>query len=216
MGNCDASSQVSIINTFSDFRCFQGKDAERIEYSTQYMISCNQLSQCSDCDSGYCGTDAVWNFLIDQGTVTESCISYKSGTTGKIGQCPTVCDNGTELSFVKAEEVISICQESLNSKEREEMIKEALINGPVSSMLIIHEDLYYYESGIYQHVFGWDGGWSACEIVGYGEENGVKFWKVKNVWGRQWGENGYFRILRGSPDTYGESEIEFDCYQAIV
>ncbi|CAL6043545.1 Cathepsin_B [Hexamita inflata] len=216
IGNCRSSSQVSVISTFSDFRCFQGKDVDRVEYSSQYMISCNGQSPCSYCDGGYCGTDIVWKFLIETGTVTEHCVSYKSGTTGKIGKCPTQCDDGSSLQFVKAQEVTNICQEQLNSTKREEIIKQALINGPVSTMLITYEDLYYYESGIYQHVYGWEGGWSACEFIGYGEENGVKFWKVKNVWGREWGENGYFRILRGSPDTFGESEIEFECYQAIV
>ena len=45
-------------------------------------------------------------------------------------------------------------------------------------------------------------------MVGWGEEGGVKFWKVANSWNPYWGEKGYFRILRGGKGPGGEGGIE--------
>jgi len=37
----------------------------------------------------------------------------------------------------------------------------------------------------------------AVLIVGFGKQGDTPYWLVKNSWGRDWGENGFFRIKRG-------------------
>lgn len=35
------------------------------------------------------------------------------------------------------------------------------------------------------------------QIVGFGEHKGTSYWKVRNSWGAEWGENGYMRLKIG-------------------
>jgi len=43
--------------------------------------------------------------------------------------------------------------------------------------------------------------------VGYGVDNGQKYWKVKNSWGTVFGEDGFIRIAKGSASDGGECGI---------
>ena len=57
-----------------------------------------------------------------------------------------------------------------------------------------------YESGIYNAPLTNPDIDHAVVLVGYGEENGQKYWLVRNSWSPTWGEKGYIRIARSDKD----------------
>jgi len=66
----------------------------------------------------------------------------------------------------------------------------------------IHSEIYkHHTPNAFLH------GYHAVVIVGWGEENGVKYWLVRNSWGTAFPERGYFRILRGQNFCGIESQI---------
>lgn len=50
-------------------------------------------------------------------------------------------------------------------------------------------------------------GGHAVKIIGWGVENGTKYWLVANSWNNKWGENGLFRILRGVNECNIEDRV---------
>ena len=70
-------------------------------------------------------------------------------------------------------------------------------NGPVTGGFMVYTDFLYYKTGVYQHELGKFEGLHAIRIIGWGVENGVKYWLCANSWNEEWGDKGYFKFLRG-------------------
>ncbi|CAL6003037.1 Cathepsin_B [Hexamita inflata] len=54
----------------------------------------------------------------------------------------------------------------------------------------------FFNAGVYQHQYGDYLEDFRGEVMGWGTENGIKFWKLKMSFGEEWGENGYLRIAQ--------------------
>ncbi|KAF2359367.1 Peptidase C1A papain C-terminal [Trinorchestia longiramus] len=171
-------------------------------FSPQDIVSCSHLSE--GCDGGF-GYLIAGRYAKEQGVVDESCNKYRGKDTPTCTTDPT-CDR----TYVNEYEYVGGYYGACN----EEAMLDALVSdGPLMVGFLVTSDFRYYGGGIYvappkaltfdpfvptNH---------AVVVVGYGvdEESGMKFWIVKNSWGAHWGENGYFRIRRGTNEVGIES-----------
>ena len=114
------------------------------------------------------------------------------------------------MIFIIVHSTQMICL-TVNSCNEAEMRQALYNNGPVAVSFEVLDDFFHYKGGIYQHT-GLKDSFNPFEItnhvvllVGWGEENGVPYWIVKNSWGTGWGEEGFFRIMRGQDEVSIES-----------
>jgi len=163
-----------------------------LNLSEQALVSCDGNN--FGCRGGY--LDRAMSYLQTTGIPLESAAPYSSGETGTAAACAAPMQQNTYR--VTGFEHI---EPSVDS------IKRALIQyGPLVAQYVIYEDFMLYESGVYSHLDGYIEGIHAITIVGY--DDAEQSWIVKNTWGPEWGENGYFRIRAGT----NECEIEEDVY----
>merc|ERR1712196_730319 len=118
---------------------------------------------------------------------------------------PKKCDAGSERSYHTDKYTFSGTTQRASG---EEGIQKAIMEGgPVETAFTVYEDFANYVGGIYHHVTGEVEGGHAVRMVGWGVENGQKYWKVANSWNPYWGEKGYFRIKKGNNECGIEDEV---------
>jgi hypothetical protein len=82
--------------------------------------------------------------------------------------------------------------------------------GPVVSAMKIYEDFYTFDAK--NEIYEWNGqgkqiGGHAVEITGWGVENGKPYWEIANTWGKDWGIDGYFKMIRGKNNCEIEDNV---------
>lgn len=128
--------------------------------------------------------DSAFKYMINEGQCADAGYPY-TATSGTCKKCDSI------VHFSSCYDVAPNDQISL---------KGALAKNPV--VIAIEADTRYfqsYSSGILTDAAKCGTNLDhAVEIVGYGSENGVDYWVVRNSWGASWGENGYVRLARSN------------------
>jgi cathepsin C len=187
-------------------RPHQQQDAQ----SAQTLLSCSPLTQ--GCQGGF--PFLASKHIRDFGIYSQSKVSYEGqdrmcSKLSGASAAPTM--RATDYKYVGG---------YYGASNEKAMLREIFDAGPIVVGLEVNPQFQTYSGGIYHSKLQWpnEDGFErvnhATLMVGFGEENGVKYWKVKNSWGPYWGENGFFRIKRGN-DNLNIEHMTVAVYPAV-
>jgi hypothetical protein len=128
-----------------------------------------------------------------------------TGEEGTTPKCSHKCVDGYTGNFAQDKHFGSVAYR-IPANEKA-IMNEIYKNGPVEGAFIVYEDFPTYKSGVYSHHTGEALGGHAIRVLGWGEENGEKYWLCGNSWNTDWGNNGFFKIKRGVNECGIESEM---------
>jgi len=210
-GSCWAFASTA---SFESRACIEsGKD---IKYSPE------DTAFCSSAGYGCQGGNSAWGYFENTGVVTggdyfdigsgSTCYPYSLApcahhvpATDKYPECPSseypsprCARSCSESGYSKSWSSDKLrASSSYSVRGESQIMQELATNGPMYAAFSVYSDFLTYKSGVYKQTSGSYVGGHAVTLVGYGELNGDKYWKIKNSWNEEWGDHGHFLIVRG-------------------
>ena len=215
-GSCWAFSSAEVM---SDRICIVTEGRFQTRVSPQHIITC-----CTSCGYGCFGgwPSSAFSFWKRSGIPSgglygdkNTCKPYflppcddhmhKCHDYQETPPCEKKCQDSYNKTL---EEDLTFATTAYSVSGEKEIMQEIYERGSVSGAFSVYEDFGNDKSGIYQHVTGSYLGGHAIKIIGWGVENGVKYWLCANSWNESWGEKGFFRILRGQNECGIEDDAD--------
>ena len=182
-GGCGSSvafATMALVET-----CFEKTVGMFGDYSEQHLLDCAGARGVVGCHGSWASGYTSWLTANKPKLASEKNYPY----TAREGTCRTDYEEfhqGVKISG------------SYRGRGNEETLKALVYqHGAVLVTVAVNANFTRYRGGIFGGCYESDKVNQAVVVVGYGSENGLDYWLVKNSWGPGWGDQGYIKIMRG-------------------
>ena len=205
-GSCWAHGSLSALaDRVKIARKAQGID---IDLSVQYILNCGTAGSCHGGSAtgvyqyikrnGAKGVpfDTCQPYIACSSESMEGfCAKVRSDTTcNSLNTCRTCPTFGEPCQPIDIYPNVTVAEFGEVSGEAN-MMAEIYARGPIAAGIDAVPILDYQGGVVKGMCQGVD---HIVSIVGWGVDNGQKYWIVRNSWGEYWGEGGYVRVAKGN------------------
>merc|ERR1719323_899508 len=181
-GSCAAFASVALVET-----CFLktiGKSTG--DYSEQHFVDCGYDGVLNNgCNGAAPHGYPKWLKDKKPNLASESGYPYKATRS--------TCSTSYKTFF----QGVSVSDAYWTESGTEDLLKKLVYQHGAVMVGIYANTISSYKGGVFAGCSAGVRPNHAVVVVGYGTENGVDYWLIKNSWGSSWGDKGYIKLKRG-------------------
>jgi len=209
---CGACWSFAATSSLADrIRIARGPSSRPVSLAVQVVLNCDTG------DKGCGGGDpvAAYSFIHQiHGLPEESCQTYEASAwdVGRSCEAVDICRKCDENGCHAVPEYLTYPIAEFGYVAGELHMMAELQRGPIACAVATpplfdgFTGTSIYEDTTHDHVID-----HIVSVAGYGTENGVRYWIVRNSWGTYWGHVGWGRVIRGKNNIM----IETACAWAV-
>ncbi|OQR88890.1 cysteine protease family C01A [Achlya hypogyna] len=201
-GKCGSCWAFSATGAIESAHCIA--TGKLLDLSEQQVVSCENKDGQQGCNGGDEELAINWITGTNKGLCLTKDYPYTSGTTTVNGECLKTCT----VQPVSVGEYVETPGEASLEKD--------IVVQPTTVAVEAGNDAWqHYKNGVVTACPGAESD-HAVIALGYGAENGVNYFKIRNSWGAKWGEAGHIRLQRGVGGKGMCNVAEYPAYPKIL
>jgi len=201
-GSCWAIAAASVLEGHAEIHLGQPRT-----FSAQQIVECTPNPQHCGGDGGCKGATAelAMEWVLQNGCDTEDVVPY-TGRDGQCGKTAGAAGAANDMSLIlsgvsdgpSASGAAAFGMtgwETLPKNKYEPLLRALAERGPVA-VSVAADSWFDYDAGVFNGCSKDAVIDHAVTAIGYGTDNGEKYWMIQNSWGADWGEEGHIRLQR--------------------
>merc|ERR1712130_704127 len=185
-GGCASEWAMTVVQTFQTNLCVMGQPTPQL--SVTEAGSCYPGLTDNLCRDWVPNT--AWSYIEKYGVHSEACIPYT-----RVNLPRYICD-AIECTNTSATDEVYRCPVATTGPVSDADIKAAIMQaGAVTMTITMLSDLWTWTDGIYNPApAAPERQGFPISVVGWGVDGEKFYWIAKNSWGRDWAQDGFFRV----------------------
>lgn len=199
-GDCNNCYVWGAVDAIAMRFCKEGRTPRYEPISVQHVTSCSGDPSTDGCEPSH--PFIAYTFMAQQGALEEDCLAYQNAVCQPGRSCEVPCMKQCGVLKQSYSRFTTVASSNKIVKNVDAQKDELFRNGPFPVGGYLPSDFSRFFRNNPMGIYTGEGARQSrsnghiVTLVGWDDRGPIPYWIMKNTWGENWGNGGYFRVAQ--------------------